>query len=63
MASEIPHAVLDTIESFLDTHPHTYNTNEVLSFDERSEGETEDVQMMRFTVGNDIFLVVVKKVG
>lgn len=63
MASEIPHVVLDVIESFLDTHPHLYETNEILSFDERAEGETENVQMMRFTIGNDVFLVVVKKVG
>lgn len=62
--TDTPHhsdKVLDTIETFLDTHPELEDVD--LSFEERTTGENHTVRMEHVRIGGETYLVVVKRVG
>lgn len=53
--------VLDTVETFLETHPELEDVD--LRFGERTTGEGPTVRMEHVTIGEEVYLVVVKRVG
>lgn len=53
--------VLDTVETFLETHPELEDVD--LSFGPRTTGEGPTVRMEHVTIGHEVYLVVVKRVG
>lgn len=60
-AGKISEALLETVESFLDTCPML--TGAEITFSEITPGEAETVRLMEVQIGDDRFLMVAKRIG
>lgn len=55
--------ILDTVETFIDTHPEIADDDRPLKFSVHTTGEESSVRMMRITYGEEEYLIVAKHIG